>query len=191
MSVSHKHVRVDQSACLPANLHTREGTHVSPTPLVKLVATPAGAVSQGERQMQPATQEDLERPTQSIVVALEVGTPVRAAEAKGPCWNLNEACCSSQSTPRRTRTLSPVVWWLSAASCPVVGCARVEEKGTTQINRSTANQPLPPALCTPGLESGSGSLLRMLDRGFGNEGGSLPHHPQLGKMGGSPEPLRA
>ena len=53
---------------------------------------------------------------------------------------------TNQATPRQTRTSSPVVWWLSAASCVVVGWAPVlpmqgEGNETTRSTKTKPNLP--------------------------------------------------
>ena len=70
---------------------------------------------------------------------------------------------TNQATPRQTRTSSPVIWWLSAANCVLVGWAPVlplqgEGKETTQSTKAKPNLPLPPLLCTGGLPGNKGHL---------------------------------
>ena len=131
-------------------------------------------------------------------VALKEGDAVRAADAKGPCWDLNIAPWrpSNQATPRQTRTSSPVVWWLSAASCVVGGWAPVLPlqggRGMRQLGPRRQNLPLPPLLCTAGLETRDTSNFQMPGHRLGNDGVSLPQRVgPAGKMGGTSDSLCA
>ena len=152
---------------------------------VELAATSAGAVRQGKRQVQPSTQE----------VALEVGSAVSAAEAKGPCWDLNNALRESFKRGHTTWVQNPSSNCLVAFCCHPcrgwLGSGSSRPSGGVRDNSCRCQRVFALTNC---LEARSSPLLQMPDHQLSNEGVSVPHHTQAvcptGEMGRSLHPLR-
>ena len=150
--VADEHVRGDPSACLPPDLRCGALKKKSSLPQhpclwarcamvakhVELAATSAGAVRQDKKRCNLRHRSN-RKGWGAILVALEAGNAVRAAEAKGPCWDFNIA--------------------LRAVIDLILVPPQPEEGRRTTLSRwALPGRPLPPTLCTPAPPGNKGQF---------------------------------